>query len=491
MQLTDEQLQVVRSRARRLAVQAGAGAAKTTTLCAYAQERPAQRILYLAFNKAIQLEAASKMPANVMCRTTHSIAWRKAKDLFGEKAGARVGSTYPSSVARAFACTPLAASAALQSIQRWCGSLEETLGAEHVPADIAARMADPRAIARLVELARSVWGRMTQPGGGAGELKLPHDGYLKLFQMERPVLRGFDVIAVDEAQDLNPCTFDIVRRQKATVVMVGDAAQAIYSFRGATNALLLFDAEERLPLSRSFRFGQGIAALANALLGHFKGSDAQTLIGAGQPQKTRLSIDTERSFAVIARTNAVIFEEAVGFLGLGRRYHFVGGAESYKLEKILDTFYLSIGERSMVRDPYLKTFGSIDELAVLAEESDEPELKHLVRVVTDYGSRVPGLIDEIKSRHHDLPKEAWGRFDGIFLSTAHKSKGLEFEQVWLADDYLRFFEDGRELGPEEVEQEEVNILYVALTRARAAIRLNDGFQEWLEHRRLMPACVRA
>ena len=53
MQLTSEQQRIVRSGAARLAVQAGAGAAKTTTLCAYAQVRPRSRVLYVAFNKAI------------------------------------------------------------------------------------------------------------------------------------------------------------------------------------------------------------------------------------------------------------------------------------------------------------------------------------------------------------------------------------------------------------------------------------------------------
>lgn len=482
MQLTEEQLRVVRSRARRLAVQAGAGAAKTTTVCAYAAERPQARILYLAFNKAIQLEAASKMPSNVTCKTTHSIAWRKAMELFGPRAAQRVGNTYPSTVARTMGCSALAASAALQAIQRWCGSLDDQLGEGHLPEEIAARVADKAALALL---AREVWKRMLGPA--ESEVRLPHDGYLKLFQMDQPVLKGFDVIAVDEAQDLNPCTFDIVRRQHATIVMVGDAAQAIYSFRGSTNALALFEAEERLPLTRSFRFGRGVAALANALLGKFKEGFNQPLVGAGQPQHTRMSVDTSKSFAVIARTNAVIFEEAVRFLDLGRRYHFVGGTEGYKLEKILDVYYLSIGDRGLVRDAYLRSFGSFEELAVLAEEAEEPELKHLVRVVIDYGHRVPGLIDEIKSRHLEMPKEAWGGFDGLFFSTAHKSKGLEFEQVWLADDYMRFFEDGRELEVDEVEQEEVNILYVAMTRARAAIRICESFDEWLRHRRLMPA----
>jgi hypothetical protein len=482
MELTDEQQRVVRSRAGRLAVQAGAGAAKTTTACAYAAARPSRRILYLAFNKSIQLEAQARMPTNVTARTTHSVSWRKAAELFGDRAKDRVGNSYPSSVARAFGCGALTASAALQTIARWCGALEPAIGLQHVPAELAARMADPGVV---VAVARDVWAAMVK--GNVADIRLPHDGYLKLFQMDQPVLRGYDLILVDEAQDLNLCTFDIVCRQRAGIMMVGDEAQGIYSFRGAMNALAIFDADERLPLTKSFRFGEGIAAVANALLQGFKRGFDRPLVGAGEPRRTRFTVDTKRGFAVIARTNACIFEEAVSFLSLNRRYHFIGGTEGYKLEKILDAYYLSCGDRGLMRDPYLKSFESFDALANLAEEAEDPELKHLVRVVVDYGHRVPDLVDEIKSRHVEMDKAAWRGFDGIFLGTAHKSKGLEFEQVWLADDYMRFFEDGKEVDPNEVVQEEVHILYVALTRARAAIRLSESLEEWLHHRGLMPA----
>ena len=74
--------------------------------------------------------------------------------------------------------------------------------------------------------------------------------------MDRPELRGIDLIAV--AQDLNPCTFDTVKCQTVPVMMVGDEAQAIYSFRGSANALTLFNAEERLPLTRVFGSGAGL-----------------------------------------------------------------------------------------------------------------------------------------------------------------------------------------------------------------------------------------
>ena len=108
MEPTEEQRRIVASQARGLVVEAGAGAAKTTTLGLYAGARQRTRILYLAFNKSIQLEAAARMPANVTCRTTHSIAWRKAVELFGKDAAQRVGKTYGSSVSRAFRCGPVA-----------------------------------------------------------------------------------------------------------------------------------------------------------------------------------------------------------------------------------------------------------------------------------------------------------------------------------------------------------------------------------------------
>ena len=66
------------------------------------------------------------------------------------------------------------------------------------------------------------------------------------------------------------------------------------------------------------------------------------IVGAGHPRKTSYSVDLDRPFAVIARANAGVFEEAVKNLNRGRPYHFVGnGPGGYKMEKILDAYYLS------------------------------------------------------------------------------------------------------------------------------------------------------
>ena len=58
-----------------LRVLAFAGAGKTTALRLLAEADPSPA-LYLAYNKAAQLQARARFPAHVACRTVHSLAFR-------------------------------------------------------------------------------------------------------------------------------------------------------------------------------------------------------------------------------------------------------------------------------------------------------------------------------------------------------------------------------------------------------------------------------
>jgi superfamily I DNA/RNA helicase len=82
------------------------------------------------------------------------------------------------------------------------------------------------------------------------------------------------------------------------------------------------------------------------------------------------------------------------------------------------------------------------------------------------------------------------------LSTAHKAKGLEWPRVRLADDFPRLEElnaldqDGLlYLTPEERDQE-LNLLYVAVTRARQQLELNEAVRSCLAPRAPVgPSCA--
>src|SRR6201991_4960821 len=78
MNLTKEQIAIVQSSGD-IKINAVAGSGKTTTLIEYARARPGEKILYLAFNRAVKLEAerkfAEKGASNVRVETAHSLAF--------------------------------------------------------------------------------------------------------------------------------------------------------------------------------------------------------------------------------------------------------------------------------------------------------------------------------------------------------------------------------------------------------------------------------
>ena len=80
MKLTKEQTDIINSTGN-IKINAVAGSGKTTTIIEYARTRPAEsRILYLAFNKSVKLEAVRKFEEkglhNVKVETAHSLAYR-------------------------------------------------------------------------------------------------------------------------------------------------------------------------------------------------------------------------------------------------------------------------------------------------------------------------------------------------------------------------------------------------------------------------------
>ena len=90
--LTDEQSTIVMAEDPVLKIMAYAGTGKTSTLQSIACRYPQQRMLYLAFNKALQQEAITKFPANVVCKTAHALAYQQlnVRHYFGNRLCASV-----------------------------------------------------------------------------------------------------------------------------------------------------------------------------------------------------------------------------------------------------------------------------------------------------------------------------------------------------------------------------------------------------------------
>ncbi|MGI7349520.1 3'-5' exonuclease [Campylobacter coli] len=63
----------------------------------------------------------------------------------------------------------------------------------------------------------------------------------------------------------------------------------------------------------------------------------------------------------------------------------------------------------------------------------------------------------------------------MILSTGHKSKGLEWNNVEIIDDFLNIKQELEEREQITIAKEELNLLYVAVTRAKNSLNINKDY----------------
>ncbi|WDP89361.1 MAG: ATP-dependent helicase [Desulfobacter sp.] len=454
-----------------LKIMAFAGTGKTTTLEAYTRKRPDLRFLYVAFNKSVQTEAARKFPPNVTARTTHALAFRAKGFKYKDRltAGFRANQVMEALALKQYEDARFAT----DTLNNYLVSADPKVAAGHIPA--AARAfyrKNSLPMPDLVALANRLGRIMCE--GSHPDIGMLHDGYLKLFQLSAPLL-DYDCILLDEAQDINPVTAALVFSQadrppqpgarQPSLILVGDNHQQIYSFRGAKDSLKRFEAARTLYLTQSFRFDNNVAKVANMVLATFK-KESKPLTGTPVPRKAPWN---PAHYTVIARTNAVLFDKAVSLMK-NHSIGFVGGAGGYRFPGLKDVFYLYNREKGQIRDPYIRGFQNFKALRSYARTVEDFDLLSRCRMVEKYRSRIPGLVDRVleKAEASDTGNPV------ILLTTAHKAKGLEWQQVLLMDDFAPLMKEGRPVAPGATAPDEFNLIYVAMTRAQVHLRFTRG-----------------
>lgn len=311
-----------------------------------------------------------------------------------------------------------------------------------------------------------------------GEIELTHDFYLKKFQL-LAVQLNYDYILFDEGQDASAAILDVFLKQTATKVIVGDTHQQIYGWRHAVNSLEKVNFKT-FNLSSSFRFGVDIAELANRVL-NWKNHIAQQPIIAIKGDGLSNEI---KSKAVIARTNLGLLLEAINFIVEKRKIvsvYFEGNINSYTYAEegasLYDVLNLFNGKHRLIRDKLIKTMRTMEDLEEYIDKTEDAQLGIMVNIIKEYGNAIPVLIKEIKSKHvGDLEKDK----AEIIFSTVHRCKGMEYDAVQLANDFItenKIKELKKKVRDEQGKaklMEEINLLYVALTRAKNSIYVHSN-----------------
>lgn len=288
-------------------------------------------------------------------------------------------------------------------------------------------------------------------------------------------LRGWwDLVVVDEGQDMNPTQLliarGIARRFTGRLVIVGDNRQAIYGWRGAdVNALgrmkQELNATER-GLKKTFRCGKAIVGLAAGLVPDFEAGPDNPAGTIDAIVEDQLVAEAALGDFVISRTNAALVSAAMKLLRAGKRTQIAG-------RKIGDALVGLVGRlaRSGRTVPgFLERLAGWEQKEIARAEAaakTKEAAERKIEAVVDQAEMLRGLADgarstdEIVARIKDLfTDNGLGDAGTITCSSVHRAKGLEANRVFLLAETFR-----------DHTEEEQNIGYVAITRAKRTLTI--------------------
>ncbi|HXJ94237.1 MAG TPA: UvrD-helicase domain-containing protein [Terriglobia bacterium] len=456
MNLTPQQENFISrfSQGEALACRAVAGSGKTTTLVAAfnASAKPKSRSLVLAFNKRNAEELQAKLPAEVTAMTLNALGHRAYVNGTGlrPKLDSRklwgIWNEHPQSGKLKKYAEEILDLTRLARIIGLSPGVSGKPGPDYALWEAAADDMDLDWSDTFADIAADILGRSTT---AALKGTIDFDDQLYI-----PVLFGlpfpkFDRIAVDEAQDLSLLQHEMVGRAAAAgcqMVAIGDPNQAIYAWRGASSNSF-YDLVRKFSLTEaaltaSFRCPRAVVREAQKYVpdieaaGDFEGS---------VDFSPTMPIPALRK-AVLSRYNAPLVDYAFRAIRQGVGVDYKGRDFIKNLKKIHQKYPTpaALAEWLEHEKANKKTEG--------ARQKAEDKYQSLLSLHANGSNKVEEVIAKLAATPQD---------QALVLSTIHKAKGLEWDDVTFLD-YSKLRWEGQE----------PNCWYVGCTRAKRALHLH-------------------
>ena len=477
-----------------LIVEAVAGSAKTTTLIKSLDFIPNdKKVLIVAFNKDIvtELEKRTKFHENVEVSTLHSLGLKMCKrnictispipDIFKYDSYIRNNIKELSSI-NIFKLKNSERYRYISNIKKYVDFGRCYLSQTVKDLEFIEERYGIDTIADEKEIAVNVlkWGKKALESIDYSDMVwLPTALNLK------PLGLLYDYILVDECQDLNRAERELIYKcfkMGTRMFSYGDRNQAIYSFSGGDvdsfKELKNYPNTTSLPLSISYRCSKNIVEFAKKLVPSIEPNND----GREGTVRYNVSLDEiQDGDMIVCRNNAPLVQIYNDFLKLGKKC-FIRGKEisssikSYVASTKQDKLSLSCLNDGVIprlyndlftqRDILVSRFG-IDKKNAM-ESQPIQNLLDLIRTVEVLSEGLT-TTDELIARIDEIfPKK--DKKNGIALSTIHKAKGLEANNVYIACKSLMPSKSAKKDW--EIEQE-YNLMYVAYTRAKNILGFID------------------
>jgi DNA helicase II / ATP-dependent DNA helicase PcrA len=464
---------------RNLIIEAVAGSGKTTTI-----EEIARRLgkgvsyLFLAFNKSIATELAGR---GLNARTFHSICYSIMLKYWGVNA---VDDKKVDKIIEQHMTPPqyrmygqfvdklvgLAKQTGIGCLvedteQNWNDlAVHHDLELEQEDADWATAIAQAQKILAISNNTRA----------------LDWNDLLYLAVKDGVALPKFDVVMVDEAQDTNPVRRAILRKvmkDGGRLIAVGDPHQAIYGFTGADSDALELIAKDfdavTMPLSVSYRCPQKVVQHAKRWVNHIEFHETAPEGKVTDLGTSWKAVDMKANDMVICRTTAPLIGLAYRLLTaripvMIRGKDIGGGLKALikrlnakgipALEMKLDIWATREIEKARAKKQEAK-------MEQIADKRDC--IQHLINTMPERNRTIPALVDVIDALFAE-------KADAVVLSTIHRAKGLEAHKVYWLNHHKCPAMWARQAWQR---QQEVNLCYVATTRAKSELILIEEVKD--------------
>ncbi|MBU3753166.1 MAG: ATP-dependent helicase [Candidatus Nanopelagicaceae bacterium] len=294
---------------------------------------------------------------------------------------------------------------------------------------------------------------------------------------------------VDEYQDVSPLQqrlLDLWLGKRDDICVVGDPAQTIYSFAGATPAFLLnftnkYPGAEVIRLTSGYRSTPEIINTANTILRSASlGHELDAINEHGEkPEAQGFKTEKEEidalvnliqkdltngihgyEIAILARTNSQLesFEAALNAAGIENQIRnaerFFNRTEVREILKaIRSASVLSEGDWLADLRDAMKPFGESEYVRAFLQLARELETEGL--------TSLRGFLRELEDRAEQNNPPT---LPGVALATLHAAKGLEWKKVYLAGVSADILPWGSQPA-----EEERRLFYVGVTRAQQSL----------------------
>lgn len=469
-----------------LLIQARAGSGKTSTLVMLADavlsHFSSKSAIFLAFNKSIATELETRLPSRCPAKTFHSLGFSELRQR------QRSLKSDPKKVMNIV--EDLAPGLLYDDRATICRLVSTAKGAGvGIPPDAALipyppldyktfeHFADNLSLEDTEGLSVDSAIRFAMQALKESNLNtsvIDFDDMIYFPVLRKLALSKYDIVFVDEAQDISALQRDFIRKIARRVIVVGDARQAIYAFRGAdSNSMNEFKEEfscHELPLSITYRCPTKIVNMAKTIVPDFEareGAPEGTVTEALLQDFDWPSIPSDAM--VLCRNNKPLFDVVMKFLKIRKPFN-VKGDFAADLKR-----FVKGRKASNLKQLYQRIGTWMDKEIAKAESAGN---YRKVEAIIDKGSTLQDIITDLMADGKseiaalsDFLDRITAATGGVTFTSIHKAKGLEAEHVYFLKPELipsRYAKSDGELAQED------NLYYVAITRTKSCLTFLRG-----------------